>query len=125
MFSIQCGEFFESCRDGIFLRENLMKFLFLLLLVFPLAAQDPVTKGGVAEGKTEIPVKESDEVIMARLREVFEVIEDLSRVTVVSQHGVVTLGGELPSSRAREEVIELTSGTEGVIYVQDRTLDEV
>ncbi|MFT6574893.1 MAG: hypothetical protein ACJA16_003089 [Akkermansiaceae bacterium] len=51
LFSIQYGEFFESCRDGIFLRENLMKFLFLLLLVFPLAAQDPVTKGAWLRGR--------------------------------------------------------------------------
>lgn len=102
-----------------------MKFLFFLFLVFPMAAQESGTKAVVAEVKTEVPAKERDEVIVVRLQEVFEAIEDLSQVTVVSRHGVVTLGGKVPSSRAREEVIELTSGTEGVIYVQDRMVDEV
>ena len=75
--------------------------------------------------EVEVAAKEVDRTIEARLRKIFGAIEDLSEIEIVSQNGVVTLRGTIPSEKAREEVTKLTSGTEGVIYVQDRMVDEV
>lgn len=102
-----------------------MRFLLWFLFLSPLLAQESGSNGAVTEVKTEVPAKEKDEVIEGRLREIFGTIDDLKGVTVEAEFGVVTLDGKVPSSRAREEVIKLTSKTEGVIYVQDRMVDEV
>lgn len=97
--------------------------IFSLLLLTPVWSQEKGTV--VSDVKTEVPAKESDQHIEKRLREIFETIDALADVSITAKNGVVTLEGKVPSAKAREEVIKLTSKTEGVIYVQDRIVDEV
>lgn len=102
-----------------------MRLFIFLMLAIPLFAQGDGLKSVVGDVKTEVPAKEADEAIEERLREIFGTIDDLAEITVTAENGVVTLEGKVPSSRAREEVMKLTSSTKGVIYVQDRIEDEV
>jgi small-conductance mechanosensitive channel len=100
-----------------------MKYLLFILFTYSAFGQESESTTVVGGANTVESQNEADRKIEKDLLEVFQVIDALKEVTVRSENGVVTLAGKVPSSKAREEVVSLTSKTTGVIYVQDQ-IDE-
>ena len=100
-----------------------MKYLLFILFTYSAFGQESESTTVVGGANTVESQNEADRKIEKDLFEVFQVIDALKEVTVRSENGVVTLAGKAPSSKAREEVVSLTSKTTGVIYVQDQ-IDE-
>lgn len=75
------------------------------------------TPGPQAGGATEtFP----DERIRERIENIFAQVDDFRRIEVRVQSGVVTLTGDAPHARAREEALSLARGMDGVVLVLDR-----
>ena len=74
----------------------------------------------------EIQVQDlpEDDAIRSRLLAVLGAIEGLQDIEVQVTSGVVTLAGEVPSSRLNREAFEIASRTDGVVYVLNRLGEE-
>lgn len=74
----------------------------------------------------EIQVQDvpEDDAIRSRLLAVLGAIDGLQDIEVQVTSGVVTLAGEVPSSRLNREAFEIASRTDGVVYVLNRLGEE-
>lgn len=61
-----------------------------------------------------------DALITQRLRSIYDELEGLDAVEVLSQSGVVTLKGQVANSQSAEEAVALAERVEGVILVRDQ-----
>lgn len=66
-----------------------------------------------------------DDAIEARLRNIYDELGGLERVSVDVRQGVVTLEGPSPGSGPGEEALEIARRLEGVVAVRDRTTSNV
>ena len=102
--------------------------LWLLALIFfsPLQGQTSNDETPIPEGVT-IDAQETttDEAIKTRLEKIFSAIESLSRIKVEVSEGVTTLTGVAPNATAASEAKLLASKLEGVIYVNDKMVEDV
>jgi len=98
------------------LRAALTSIIFSLNTVLCLLAQETVT--------TDAPVVVSDQTPDERIRErlegIYRVVKEFQAIEVDVQSGVVTLSGEVPATRNKEEAIALVKRTDGVVLTVDR-----
>ena len=98
--------------------------LFGLLLIFFLTGPQLVFSADESETAAqlpELPLKAvSDSVIEKRLRAVVGNIDDFQNVQIEVNDGVVRLSGKTPRMEASENVTQMVSRFEGVIYVDNQ-----
>lgn len=102
--------------------------LILALLVLPLAfgvvpqvqSQAPKETEAEVETRVEVSTLTPDEGIRQRIVDIFSQVGDFESIGVKVNAGVVTLSGEVPGARARDEAIALARRTEGVVLTLDR-----
>jgi small conductance mechanosensitive channel len=90
-------------------------------LPIPLETQTPTqTAGSVVEAsEAGLEATLPDEVLQARLKEVYANIPALSGVAVEVTSGVVRLRGRVLGAGARQDALEIAAGMNGVVYVVD------
>ncbi|MVF14474.1 mechanosensitive ion channel [Ketobacter sp. MCCC 1A13808] len=117
----------------------MLRKLFLLLTLVtamvwgPLASADPIQDIWTGE-KVDLPTTnetksisvtdnaQTDAAIEERLKNIYSNIQELKSIQVKVNSGVVALSGELLTTAAQTEAIELASQVEGVVEVEDRTI---
>lgn len=96
----------------------------LMLLAFFLpAAHAQVT--GDSEPEIQVQDVPRDQAIEQRLTAVMAAIDGLEDIGVTVQAGVVTLAGEVSSARSARELIAIAQRVEGVVFVQNRLVENV
>lgn len=97
----------------------------LCLLVLAFCA--PIAHGQVEDNEPEIRVQDAprDQAIRDRLSAVMAAIYGLDEVEITVEAGVVTLEGEVASSRAARDLATVAGRVEGVVYVQNRLEEDV
>ncbi len=68
----------------------------------------------------EVKAPAPDQTIRERIAGIFSEVEEFQQIGVRVQSGVVTLTGEVPGPRARNEALALVRRTEGVVIALDR-----
>ncbi len=103
-------------------RHRLSLALLLLPLAFALApsAQGQAAKEADPEPRVEVSTLTPDEKIRQRITAIFSQIEEFETIEVKVSSGVVTLSGEVPGARTREDALALVRRTEGVVLTLDR-----
>jgi small conductance mechanosensitive channel len=101
---------FNLARCGI-----ILTFAFCL----DVRGQLPEPARGMTQS-VEVVASVPDETIRNRIVGVFAQVEELQKLEVRVQSGVVTLSGEIASARTRDEALALVRRTEGVVMVVDR-----
>ena len=103
---------------------TLLATLTLLAVSLPGAAQlpdapdeaPPPDTGAIQVGADTVP----DEAITRRLVDIFDAIDGLANIVVSTESGIVTLEGEVLTTRAREQAGLLATRVEGVVEVDNR-----
>jgi small conductance mechanosensitive channel len=109
---------------------TLVCFTACILIIFPFSASAQMGLPSKAESPEKPPTREvpiettSDTELQNRLSSVLSRIEEFEGIRAHVKDGVVTLTGEALSSKAKEEVEELVSRFEGVIYIQNEVEQE-
>lgn len=98
-----------------------MRFRFVPIAFFGLFAPGLIAQDAT-EATTPIQVEEApaDLSIEDRLRAIYDAVGGFEPVTISVESGVVTLTGEVPSAKTREEAVSLANRTDGVVIVLDR-----
>jgi len=98
--------------------------LLLLATAFLIA---PELKGQAAKEATptpdqrvEVSATTPDQRIRQRILDVFSQVDEFKKIEVKVTSGVVTLTGEVPAARTREDALALVRRTEGVVLALDR-----
>lgn len=101
--------------------------LLLLMVALPAAAQDSseqtppepaASEQAASEAAGDAPEEPADAELAERLRQVFGEVEVFEKLEVSVRHGVVKLGGSVPTPSARAGAIELAGSFPGVLYVE-------
>jgi small-conductance mechanosensitive channel len=74
----------------------------------------------VDEQPVEVAAPAADETIRSRISGIFSEVDGFRQIEVGVRSGVVTLSGEVPNSRTRDDALALVRRTDGVVLVQDR-----
>lgn len=102
--------------------QHLLVAVFLLLSWTPLAqSQQP----DALEAEIRVLDAPQDEAIQQRLTQVLSAIEGLDAVQIDVSAGVVTLTGNVSNLRVARDIDDIARRVEGVVYVQNRLVDEV
>lgn len=110
------------------MKPALVLLLLLAALAGPSFAQPPVAlPPAPVEPDPEIRVSDApeDEAIQNRLTSVLNAMEGTDEVDITVNSGVITLSGNVPSSRAARELINIAERVEGVVYVRNRLNEQV
>ncbi|MFN2348555.1 MAG: mechanosensitive ion channel domain-containing protein [Thioalkalivibrio sp.] len=107
--------------------RQILALTFLILMSWQLPAWgQELSAPAAAVTAPEIQVQDvpEDAAIRSRLLAVLGAIDGLQDIEVQVTSGVVTLAGEVPSSRLNREAIEIANRTDGVVYVLNRLSEE-
>jgi small conductance mechanosensitive channel len=98
-----------------------------LLLLVAAAFFTPALKGQAAkeaaptpDQRVEVSATTPDQGIRQRILDVFSQVDEFKLIEVKVTSGVVTLTGEVPAARTREDALALVRRTEGVVLALDR-----
>ena len=118
----------EAINDALTSRFRWLLFAVMLGLA-PLAQADQLTElltGTASEAPsttdkviTTDSSNQSDAKIRTRLREIFAELESLNGIGIAVNKGVITLTGEVDSSKTETKALQLASQVEGVVEVEN------
>lgn len=118
----------EARSDGLISRLRWLLFAVMLGLT-PMAQADQLTElltGAASEAPTTTDKVittdssiQSDFKIRTRLREIFIELDSLSGISIAVNKGVITLSGEVDSSKTETKALQLASQVEGVVEVEN------
>ena len=92
----------------------------LILAPMPALSAQPSRATGTDSQPVEVKSPVADETIRNRIAGIFSQVDDLRQIDVSVQSGVVTLSGEVPDMKTRDEAMALARRTEGVVLTLDR-----
>jgi small conductance mechanosensitive channel len=106
-------------------RHLILAAILTLALIPGLSAQPDKPTGPAAADAQPVEVNPpaADEAIRKRIAAIFSEIDGFHQIEVSVQSGVVTLTGEVPDTKTRDEAMALVRRTQGVVLTLDR-LDE-
>ena len=107
--------------------SSLFPCCILCLLFFtPLQGQTTSDDTPIPEGIViEAQETNTDKTIKTRLEKIFSAVESLNQIEVEVNEGVTTLTGVAANATAASEAKQLASKLEGVIYVNDKMVEDV
>jgi len=118
----------EAINDALISRLRWLLFAVMLGLA-PLAQADQLTElltGTASEAPsttdkviTTDSSNQSDAKIRTRLREIFAELDSLNGIGIAVNKGVITLTGEVDSSKTETKALQLASQVEGVVEVEN------
>jgi small-conductance mechanosensitive channel len=107
--------------------RQILALTFLILMSWQLPAWGQelyAPEAAVTAPEIQVQDVPEDAAIRSRLLAVLGAIDGLQDIEVQVTSGVVTLAGEVPSSRLNREAFEIASRTDGVVYVLNRLGEE-
>lgn len=85
-----------------------------------LKAQAAKEAAPAPDQRVEVSATTPDQGIRQRILDVFSQVDEFKQIEVKVTSGVVTLTGEVPAARTREDALALVRRTEGVVLALDR-----
>ncbi|MDF1823452.1 MAG: mechanosensitive ion channel family protein [Verrucomicrobiales bacterium] len=103
----------------------MIRFLLVAsLLLFPCFVPGQESS---SSNTTQIEVEEitSDTAIKRRIREIYDAVGGFDSVEITVRSGVVTLSGEVPTSKIQNDAVSLSDRTDGVVLTINRLSEPV